>query len=159
MPGGGGVWVTMTIASRCTVLAALVVLSTIAVAQRTRANANIAQPHLGTRGAPVIEQDGLRFKDLNRNGKVDPYEDWRLAPDARARDLVARLTLEEKAGTMMHGTARTTGGVGIPGMGGAYDSVANRALIDSAKVTSLITRLNGDRGVDRGPEQCASGDR
>ncbi len=45
---------------------------------------------------------------------------------------------------MMHGTARTTGGVGIPGMGGAYDSVANRALIDSAKVTSLITRLNGD---------------
>ena len=103
-----------------------------------------AQPHLGARNVSVIEQDGLRFKDLNRNGKLDPYEDWRLAPDARARDLVARMTLEERAGTMMHGTARTSGGTGVPGAGAAYDTAANRLLIDSAKVTSMITRLGGD---------------
>jgi beta-glucosidase len=65
-----------------------------------------AQAPLRTRSAPVIEQEGYRFRDLDRNGKLDPYEDWRLAPAARARDLVARMTLEEKAGAMMHGTAR-----------------------------------------------------
>src|SRR5438046_10107096 len=94
--------------------------------------------------APVLQKDGLQFKDLNRNGVVDPYEDWRLTPDQRARDLVARMTLEEKAGTMMHGTVRSTGPSGGVGMGAAYDTAANRRLIDSAKVTNLITRLTAD---------------
>jgi beta-glucosidase len=47
--------------------------------------------------APVLQKDGLQFKDLNRNGVLDPYEDWRLSPEQRARDLVSRMTLEEKA--------------------------------------------------------------
>lgn len=101
------------------------------------------QPHLGTWRVPIIEQDGLRFRDLNRDGVLDPYEDWRLTPDARARDLVARMTLEEKAGTMMHGTARSGGPMGVAGVGVQYDTAANRALIDGAKVTSMITRLGG----------------
>ncbi|HWE42649.1 MAG TPA: glycoside hydrolase family 3 N-terminal domain-containing protein, partial [Gemmatimonadaceae bacterium] len=101
------------------------------------------QPHLGTWRIPIIEQDGLRFRDLNRDGVLDPYEDWRLTPDARARDLVARMTLEEKAGTMMHGTARSGGPMGVAGVGVQYDTAANRALIDGAKVTSMITRLGG----------------
>src|SRR6266436_4785454 len=95
--------------------------------------------------APVLKQDGIEFKDLNRNGVLDPYEDWRLSPDQRARDLVARMTLEEKAGAMMHGTARSVGGpMASAGMGGQYDTAAVRALIDSVKVTNLITRLNTD---------------
>ena len=94
--------------------------------------------------APVIQQDGRQFRDLNKNGVLDPYEDWRLTPDQRARDLVARMTLEEKAGTMMHGTVRSTGPSGGVGMGAAYDTAANRRLIDSAKVTNLITRLTAD---------------
>jgi beta-glucosidase len=103
-----------------------------------------AQPRLGTRSVPVLEQGALRFRDLNRNGALDPYEDWRLTPEARARDLVARMTLEEKAGTMMHGTARSAGPMGTAGVGTRYDTTADRALIDSAKVTSMITRLGGD---------------
>jgi len=102
-----------------------------------------SQPRLGTRGVPIIERDGLRFKDLNRSGAVDPYEDWRLTPDARARDLVGRMTLEEKAGTMMHGTARGAGPRAMAGVGTSYDTAANRALIDGTKVTSMITRLGG----------------
>ncbi len=94
---------------------------------------------------PVLRQDGLEFKDLNRNGVLDPYEDWRLSPARRARDLVGRMTLEEKAGTMMHGTARVVGGpMAGAGMGGRYDTAAIRVLIDSVKVTNLITRLNAD---------------
>ncbi|HEX2716170.1 MAG TPA: glycoside hydrolase family 3 N-terminal domain-containing protein [Gemmatimonadaceae bacterium] len=102
------------------------------------------QPTLGSRSAPIVEQGGLRFRDLNRGGTIEPYEDWRLSPAERARDLVARMTLEEKAGTMMHGTARSVGPMGVVGVGAQYDTAANRRLIDSAKVTSMITRLRGD---------------
>ena len=102
------------------------------------------QRTLGTRGVPILSVDGFRFRDLNRNGSLDPYEDARLAPDTRARDLVTRMTLEEKAGAMMHGTARSNGPMGGIGVGGAYDTTANRALIDGAKVNSVITRLGGD---------------
>ena len=56
------------------------------------------QPALGARSAPIVESSGWRFRDLNRNGTLDPYEDWRRTPNARARDLVSRMTLEEKAG-------------------------------------------------------------
>jgi len=106
-------------------------------------SAQPSQPRLGTRGVPIIERDGLRFKDLNRSGALDPYEDWRLTPEARARDLVGRMTLEEKAGTMMHGTARGAGPMAMAGVGTSYDTAANRALIDGTKVTSMITRLGG----------------
>ena len=101
------------------------------------------QPRLGTRGVAIIQRDGLRFKDLDRNGTLDPYEDWRLDPATRARDLLSRMTLEEKAGTMMHGTARTAGALGGAGVGVRYDTAANRALIAGARVTSMITRLGG----------------
>lgn len=65
----------------------------------TRAN---VQPGLGARTAPIITVDGLRFRDLDRNGALTPYEDWRLSPQQRAADLVGRMTLEEKAGSMVH---------------------------------------------------------
>ena len=38
------------------------------------------------------------FKDLNANGKVDKYEDWRHSVDKRVDYLVSPMTLEEKAG-------------------------------------------------------------
>jgi len=113
----------------------LVLVPSLALAQ--------PQPHLSTRAVPIITQNGLRFRDLNKNGKLDRYEDWRLSADARARDLVARMTLEEKAGTMMHGTVRSSGALGAVGFGASYDLALSRALIDSVKVTSMITRLNG----------------
>ena len=59
------------------------------------------QPVLGARSVQRLSHDGLQFKDLNRNGRLDPYEDWRLPVDARVDDLVARMTLEEKAGLMV----------------------------------------------------------
>lgn len=49
----------------------------------------------------LIEQDGYAFKDLNGNGILDPFEDWRLPAEERARDLVKRIALDEKLGLMM----------------------------------------------------------
>lgn len=92
----------------------------------------------------IVERQGLRFKDLNKNGVLDPYEDWRLSPSARAEDLVRRMTLEEKGGMMMHGTARSAGPPGIPGAGAAYDTAAIGKLIRDVGVNSFITRLAGD---------------
>jgi beta-glucosidase len=59
------------------------------------------QPILGARTVSILRVEGLQFKDLNKNGKLDPYEDWRLPAAERARDLVSRMTLEEKAGLMV----------------------------------------------------------
>jgi beta-glucosidase len=125
-------------------LACAIILSVACVASAHAQKASRrAQAPLRTRSAPVIEQDGYRFRDLDRNGKLDPYEDWRLTPEARARDLVARMTLEEKAGAMMHGTARAGGPAGGAGVGAQYDTAANRRLIADVKVNSMITRLGG----------------
>jgi len=41
------------------------------------------QPVLGTRSVNIIEKKGLQFKDLNKNGELDPYEDWRLPDSSR----------------------------------------------------------------------------
>ncbi|USQ80198.1 cell wall-binding repeat-containing protein [Ornithinimicrobium faecis] len=61
----------------------------------------VEQPELESRVKEIIEQDGLQFRDLNSNGDVDPYEDWRLSSADRATDLVEQMTLEERAGLML----------------------------------------------------------
>ncbi len=52
--------------------------------------------------SPMLEIDGLRFRDLNKNGRLDVYEDWRRPVEERVEDLLAQMTLEEKAGLMVH---------------------------------------------------------
>ncbi len=59
------------------------------------------QPRLGARVKPTVEVDGLSFRDLDGDGRLAPYEDWRLPAAQRAADLVSRMTLEEKAGLML----------------------------------------------------------
>ncbi len=68
---------------------------------------NPGGPVLGVTSAPVLEIDGLYFKDLARCGRLLPYEDWRLTPEERAADLAARLTVEEIAGLMMYSSHQT----------------------------------------------------
>src|SRR5690606_17950859 len=102
------------------------------------------QPPIVTRTKSVLTVDELRVRDLNANGRLDPYEDWRLAPAQRAADLVIRMTLEEKAGLLMHGTAPSQATAGVTGSGIAYDLEKAQALIGERHVNSLITRLAGD---------------
>ncbi|MDR1672751.1 MAG: glycoside hydrolase family 3 C-terminal domain-containing protein [Bacteroidales bacterium] len=53
-------------------------------------------------GVKILKKDGLSFKDLNKNGRLDAYEDWRLSVDERARDLAARMSVEQIAGLMLY---------------------------------------------------------
>ena len=57
--------------------------------------AEVQQPTLSARAKSLITVDGKQFKDLNANGKLDKYEDWRLSVDERINDLVSQMTAEE----------------------------------------------------------------
>jgi len=60
------------------------------------------QPELGARVKEIIEVDGYQFKDLNDNGELDPYEDWRLTPEERADDLLSQMSTTDMAAQMVH---------------------------------------------------------
>jgi len=50
----------------------------------------------------IIEVDGLKFKDLNANGQLDVYEDWRQDSATRTKDLISQMNLDEKIGALFH---------------------------------------------------------
>jgi beta-glucosidase len=53
-------------------------------------------------GITLLEVDRFAFKDLNKNGGLDPYEDWRLNAHERALDLASKMTIEQIAGLMLY---------------------------------------------------------
>ena len=53
-------------------------------------------------GIKILTINDLAFKDLNKNGKLDRYEDWRLPVDVRAKDLASKLSIEQIAGLMLY---------------------------------------------------------
>jgi beta-glucosidase len=59
-----------------------------------------ARQTLGPRSS-LLTVDGKTFRDLNKNGRLDPYEDPRRPIDERVEDLLGQMTLEEKCGLMV----------------------------------------------------------
>ena len=57
-------------------------------------------PVVGVTVKPVIEEDGLYFRDLDGNGVLSPCKDWRKPAGERAVDLAGRLSVEEKLGLL-----------------------------------------------------------
>ncbi|MEQ1588332.1 MAG: glycoside hydrolase family 3 N-terminal domain-containing protein [Cyclobacteriaceae bacterium] len=55
-----------------------------------------------TSGVTILTVDRLGFKDLNKNGQLDKYEDWRLSADERAKDLASKMSVEQIAGLMLY---------------------------------------------------------
>lgn len=62
------------------------------------------QPELNPHSKSIIEVDGYQFIDLNGNGALDVYEDWRQDAETRAADLVSQMTAREKIAQMQHPT-------------------------------------------------------
>lgn len=50
--------------------------------------------------ATLLTGDGVVYRDLNKNGRLDVYEDPRRPIEERVEDLLDRMTLPEKAGLM-----------------------------------------------------------
>lgn len=53
-------------------------------------------------GVRILTVDGFAFKDLNKNNRLDKYEDWRLPVDVRVKDLASKLSIEQIAGLMLY---------------------------------------------------------
>lgn len=104
-------------------------------------SAPATQVKLGTSSASasLLNLGGLQFKDLNRNGKLDPYEDWRLSAQARAADLLGQMTLAEKAGAMLHGTMQGTSKV--------MDAALMTTYVQNFAINTFITRMDADAAV------------
>ena len=79
------------------------------------------------------------FRDLNKNGRLDPYEDPARPIDERVDDLLAQMSLEEKAGLMFHtilGVA-ADGSLAPAGFGGSPEEMVNGKLISHFNVHGL----------------------
>lgn len=107
-------------------------------------SASAASLKIDTQSIPLLTISGMPFKDMNRNGSLDPYEDWRLTPKQRAADLVTRMTLEEKAGAMMHGTVPADNPAGY---GTHYNHDVADQLILKGHINTFLTRLAGNPEV------------
>lgn len=71
---------------------------------------NVNGPTLGyspKSGVAILDLDGLKFKDLNKNGRLDKYEDWRLSVEERATDLASQMSTEQIAGLMLYSPHQT----------------------------------------------------
>ena len=59
-------------------------------------------PTIGVTTCGVIVKDGLYFKDMDNNGVLSPYEDWRNSHEVRAEDMVKHLPLHQQAGLVLN---------------------------------------------------------
>lgn len=60
-----------------------------------RVAASGEQIALSTRTRPFVEVEGLSFRDLDGDGELAPFEDWRRPAAERAADLVSRMAPDE----------------------------------------------------------------
>lgn len=97
---------------------------------------NPGGPRIGTTSAPILETDGLYFKDLEGTGTLLPYEDWRLPPEVRARDLASRLTVEEIAGLMLYSSHQM---VPAPAEGPFTGTYGGKTLEESGAAPTALT--------------------
>ncbi len=83
------------------VIIALILIGFIIVSIRfnrmSSKNMKLAGPE-----APVLKENGFSFRDLNKNGELDVYEDSRQKIDKRIENLISKMTVEEKAGMLFH---------------------------------------------------------
>ena len=91
-------------------------------------------------GVNILTVDGYAFKDLNRNGSLDAYEDWRLSAEDRAADLASQLSIEEIAGMMLYSSHQSVpsrngmfGGATYNGKPYAESGAAASDLTDAQK--------------------------
>jgi len=87
---------------------------------------------------PVLHEQGVVFRDRNRNGRLDPFEDPRRPIEERVTDLLPQLTLEEKAGLLFHQ------GVGVGAEGELVEELGPFASVTTSDLVRdrLVTHVN-----------------
>lgn len=90
-------------------------------------------------GVQIITNKGFAFKDLNKNGTLDKYEDWRLPVAVRAQNLAEQLSIEEIAGLMLYSAHQSipAGGFSARGFGG--NTYGGKSFAEAGVKASAIT--------------------
>ena len=111
-------------------------------------------------GVKILTVEGLKFKDLNRDGRLDKYEDWRLPARERATDLASQLSVEEIAGLMLYSAhqaipgaeagfgAATYGGKSLSESGARPSDISDQQhkfLVEDNLRHVLVTRVESPR--------------
>jgi len=92
----------------------------------------------------AVTGDGVRYRDLNGNGQMDPYEDPRLDVEARVEDLLSRLTLEEKAGLMFHTVIEAGADGTVIESAGAISKSPTSVVVLDKHITHFNVHVLGD---------------
>ena len=90
------------------------------------------RPEVQARSVELLYDDGVPFRDLNKNGEIDTYEDWRQPVEARVADLLSQMTLDEKAGMLLIDQLNADAGGQVPELAGK--------LLFEEKMTRFILR-------------------
>ncbi len=85
-------------------------------------------------GVSLLTVDRYAFKDLNQNGELDDYEDWRLPVEQRAADLASKMTVEQIAGLMLY-----SGHQSIPARGRRGSSYGGKSYQESGALPSDLS--------------------
>ena len=117
------------------------------------------QPLIEHRAVDLIHEKQFIFKDLNKNQKLDVYEDWRQPHDKRVANLVSQMTLQEKVGMLLINTLNA----GEKGTltEGAVDYIENQKMTrfifrNTIKNNPVNTGAgNGFAGVQISPYEAA----
>ncbi|OUP39227.1 glycoside hydrolase family 3 N-terminal domain-containing protein [Olsenella sp. An188] len=99
--------------------------------------------------ARIIQVDGYAFRDMNGDGKLELWEDWRQSADDRAAALAAALPAEECIKLMWHGGDTSMGG-GPGGPGAEASEETEKYDLVKAGSRAGVSRLSSDL------ESCAS---
>ncbi len=109
-------------------------------------------PDITTVARPIIEADGLYFKDIDGSGVVSEVNDWRLPAAQRAAAYVKKLTVEEKIGQLFisdwrmgpkYPSARLRGHVAVADESGCVDEaeVNQKTIFGEQKLPGTSTLI------------------
>lgn len=106
-------------------------------------------PNLGyspNSGVTIIFDKHNAFKDLNQNGIIDPYEDWRLTPEERAKDLAEQMRKHEIAGLMLYSNHQAIPSANLSDDQKAFmkDDFVRHILITTVASPEIAARWNNN---------------
>lgn len=98
-------------------------------------------------GVELLQSEGYAFKDLNGNGVIDPYEDWRLEPEVRAADLASQLSAEEIAGLMLYSSHISSVSETLEEDQIDFLDIGGRAMLNAANTASTEDTVKWNNAI------------
>ncbi|WP_416148982.1 glycoside hydrolase family 3 N-terminal domain-containing protein [Salipaludibacillus sp. HK11] len=95
----------------------------------------------------LIQVDGYAFKDLNNNGVLDPYEDWRLEDSVRAENLASLLEVEDIAGLMLYSSHVMSVSEELEEEQISFLDVGGRAVLNAANEASTTDTVKWNNAM------------